>query len=438
MADQGRLNAAFFLALITRLFLIYSPVRSWLINRIELSTPLTSWNRVQEGLSLVKNGVSPYTGDVVHETPLVLAVFLGLQQVSESLFPLFFVACDLLIGCFLYKLAVLHCRMLQNEQENQLKFYAKSAKSILINQEGLNNIPLLVSSIYLLNPYSIGSCVAQSTVVFTNFAISMTLLSAMKGSILLSMLGVSVGAYHSLYPITLLPPVILILFKVRCIECELNRKAVVFILSNIGSFFMWILFLFVLSYQVFHSWDFLTATHGFILQVSDLTPNMGLFWYFFTEMFEHFRMFFLWVFQLNAFFYCIPLTIKLRDNPTLLACVMCSVMAVMKSYPAFGDAALPFALLALWMHVFPYLRNTFLIACMLLCSSFLAPVFWHLWIYAGSANANFFFATTLAYSTGQILLTSDVLFAFLRREYDLYHGINPPIIQGEPGVVVLR
>lgn len=50
------------------------------------------------------------------------------------------------------------------------------------------------------------------------------------------------------------------------------------------------------------------------LQVSDLTPNMGLFWYFFTEMFEHFRNFFLWVFQLNAFFYCIPLTIKLRYN----------------------------------------------------------------------------------------------------------------------------
>ena len=51
---------------------------------------------------------------------------------------------------------------------------------------------------------------------------------------------------------------------------------------------------------------------SFSLQVSDLTPNMGLFWYFFTEMFEHFRMFFLWVFQLNAFFYCIPMTIKLR------------------------------------------------------------------------------------------------------------------------------
>ena len=42
--------------------------------------------------------------------------------------------------------------------------------------------------------------------------------------------------------------------------------------------------------------------------------------------------------------------------------------------------------------------------CMLICSSFLAPVFWHLWIYAGSANANFFFAITLAYSTAQVFI----------------------------------
>lgn len=50
----------------------------------------------------------------------------------------------------------------------------------------------------------------------------------------------------------------------------------------------------------------------------------------------------------------------------------------------------------------PDLRNTLLVMCMLLCSSFLAPVFWQLWIYAGSANANFFFAITLAYSTAQV------------------------------------
>ncbi|KAJ9128335.1 hypothetical protein QFC24_000628 [Naganishia onofrii] len=33
------------------------------------------------------------------------------------------------------------------------------------------------------------------------------------------------------------------------------------------------------------------------LSVSDLTPNVGLGWYFFTEMFDHFRTFFTGVFQ---------------------------------------------------------------------------------------------------------------------------------------------
>ena len=40
---------------------------------------------------------------------------------------------------------------------------------------------------------------------------------------------------------------------------------------------------------------------------------MGLFWYFFLEMFDHFRLFFLWVLQLNAFIYLIPFTIIFRS-----------------------------------------------------------------------------------------------------------------------------
>ena len=32
----------------------------------------------------------------------------------------------------------------------------------------------------------------------------------------------------------------------------------------------------------------------------DLTPNVGMWWYFFTEMFDHFRPFFLGVFQVST------------------------------------------------------------------------------------------------------------------------------------------
>lgn len=48
------------------------------------------------------------------------------------------------------------------------------------------------------------------------------------------------------------------------------------------------------------------------INVGDLTPNVGLFWYFFTEMFDHFRTFFLWTFQVNSFIFAIPLGISLR------------------------------------------------------------------------------------------------------------------------------
>ena len=33
--------------------------------------------------------------------------------------------------------------------------------------------------------------------------------------------------------------------------------------------------------------------------MSDLTPNVGLSWYFFTEMFDHFRTFFTGIFQVG-------------------------------------------------------------------------------------------------------------------------------------------
>ena len=45
MADYKRSSLLFCVAFASRIVLIYSPVKDWLINRIELSTPLTAWNR---------------------------------------------------------------------------------------------------------------------------------------------------------------------------------------------------------------------------------------------------------------------------------------------------------------------------------------------------------------------------------------------------------
>ncbi len=45
---------------------------------------------------------------------------------------------------------------------------------------------------------------------------------------------------------------------------------------------------------------------------ADLTPNLGLWWYFFMEIFDHFRDFFLLTFNVHLACYVLPFSIKYR------------------------------------------------------------------------------------------------------------------------------
>lgn len=55
----------------------------------------------------------------------------------------------------------------------------------------------------------------------------------------------------------------------------------------------------------------------------------------------------------------------------------------------------------------------------LLYTSLLGPAFYYLWIYAGSGNANFFYAITLVWNLAQSVILGDVLFAVLRDEWEV-------------------
>lgn len=65
------------------------------------------------------------------------------------------------------------------------------------------------------------------------------------------------------------------------------------------------------------------------------------------------------------------------------------------------------------------MRYTFLASAAVLYASFLGPAFYHLWVYAGSGNANFFYAITLVWSLGLSIIVGDSLFAALRDELDV-------------------
>ena len=84
------------------------------------------------------------------------------------------------------------------------------------------------------------------------------------------------------------------------------------------------------------------------------------------------------------------------------------------------------------------MKQSFIVANTLVATTILGPVLYQLWIYNGSANANFFFAITLVFSTAQIFLVTDLLFAHVKREFYLISGFKAikPNDQGGPQILL--
>lgn len=174
-----------------------------------------------------------------------------------------------------------------------------------------------------------------------------------------------------------------------------------------------------MSFIITGSWEFVSSTYGVHLLLPDLTPNVGLWWYFFIEMFDSFRNFFLGVFWLHLSSYVGGLTIRLRTQPLFVLTILLGIFAIFKPYPSISDTSLFLAMLPLYRHVFPLMRYTFLTSSTVLYATLLGPAFYYLWVYAGSGNANFFYAITLVWSLGLSVLVGDILYAVLRDEWEV-------------------
>lgn len=271
----------------------------------------------------------------------------------------------------------------------------------------------------MFNPYTIATCIGRSTGVFTNCAILYAIARAIKGSPFNAMIALSFASYLSMYPILLLPPLILLAFDRQSEKrrvASLAKFAATNVLIVVGCVISLLGMSFVLAGN---SWEFLARTYGIQLTLSDLTPNVGLWWYFFIEMFDSFRAFFLGVFWLHLASYPAALSIRLRPQPLAVLAILLGTFSIFKPYPSLADASLFLSVVPLFRHVFPLMRYAFVTTSTLLYATFLGPAFYHLWIYYGSGNANFFYAITLVWSLGQSLLVTDLTFAVLRDEWEI-------------------
>jgi len=413
-------------ACLLRMWLLGSPTSSsYLVQRVELSTPLNSFKRLTEGVTLWANGVDPYSGALFHETPLTLTAFSFLiRKLGNSVWmDAVFVMADLLAAFLLGKLAKQVRRRLINEQERDIKGYHPDAQYLLL-EEDKGKEDIVAQMTYLFHPYLVANCAARTTTVFSNLLLVTFLLATVHKRRTTACLALALATLQQFYPVMLLFPLCATLVLDDKIG-GLVKNGAAEIAKTVATFAVAFAGLNWASYVIMgDSWNFIFSTHGFTLGVPELTPNIGLFWYFFTEMFEHFRLFFVWTFQLNCFVYVLPLTVRLREKPFLLAWSLIALTSIFKSYPCYGDVGLYLAVLPVLRHLFPYMKQVFIAGNMFVAATVLGPIMYQMWIYNGSANSNYFFAINLVFGVAQILLVTDLLFAQTKREFYLKNGFK--------------
>ena len=425
------MHLAYILGILLRILLMASDEDGSLRNRVELATPLNSYARLTEGVTLWRDHkIDPYSGVIFHETPLTLQLF---STIPSDWVPYLFILLDVIAALCIGWLAREMAKYYLEEQTERESEWHEDAAELSLDHEELNKMERRVQLVYLFHPYLVGNCVAKTTTTLTNLILVLFLLSAMKRKRTLACAFLALATYQCFYPIMLIFPLCICLAQRRNDVNSISQIFFNVVFPTVSTFLLAFGALNILSYELMgKNWSFLGSTHGFILSVPELTPNIGLFWYFFTEMFEHFRLFFVWTFQLNCFIYVMPLSIQFRRHPFLLSWTFIALTAIFKSYPCYGDVGLYIALLPILAHLFSYMKQTFIVGNMFLAATVFGPVLYQMWIYNGSANSNYFFAINLVFGTAQIFLVTDLLFAQIKREFYLRNGYKALHPTGDP------
>ena len=132
------------------------------------------------------------------------------------------------------------------------------------------------------------------------------------------------------------------------------------------------------------------ATYGFLLRAEDLTPNLGLYWYFFAEIFDDFRAFSCARSRGSARSSCCPRWFAWGETDRYFASSSRKCATATAPYPTFGDVAGHLAMLPLFAEPLSGYRGGPLVAGAYAFVGILAPIFWRLWIESRGGQRQFF------------------------------------------------
>lgn len=441
-------------SVIFRLILIYFPKNLNFSSRPEVATPVTSIRRLAEGYWLKQSSMSPYAGSMYHGSPLLLSLIGPLTvkriegQPNHLLCSLLFLLADV-VSAMLIRATGQTLQMSSCLSLKSLDLVELSKNSEMLSS---GDIAALV---YLWNPFTIVACVGLSTSPIENLVVILSLYGACTRLPPLAAFGWVMGTHLSLYPGVLIIPLILLLgngpdapprklfLQRRCSKGGKNpssdsscQEEELFNQSKLPITFSWkpvIHFLFWASIWSVYvlvlcgisvkqnggMLEMFKSTYGFILTVEDLSPNIGVLWYFFAEVFEFFRNFFLIVFHMNILVMILPLAIRLNHRPCFLAFAYIAISSMLKSYPSVGDSALYLGLLGWFVFELADLQFSFFLFWGCVGVSLLSPVMHNLWIWRGTGNANFYYATAMAFACFQIVLVVESVSAILNYDRKL-------------------
>lgn len=233
-----------------------------------------------EGVTLHRMAISPYSGHTFHESPLFLVFYELLvtkdNQTIGNLFILIDIITALILSMVCYK--QLNHLIVSEEERFHKDIKKEDSKRLSIDASQIKELSLKVAAIYLLSPYSLLSCVGQSTSVFTNFLMASFLLSSTLQMRIISTALLALLSYQCFYPLMMIVPLAMIIedHKWRNSKAMRNSQKTSEVqylspsvrysmISTVLLFLVFWLALLVFSYTLMDKdYEFLYSTYGFV------------------------------------------------------------------------------------------------------------------------------------------------------------------------------
>ncbi|GMH88038.1 hypothetical protein TrST_g11110 [Triparma strigata] len=386
---------------------------------------LTSVSRIQEGLRFSSVADAVY---VSNQPPLVLLFY---DSVLSCLpLSLFNILCDAAGSLALFELCRLnlqHESLVEEPIERVMDERIRPPK--ILNRLDNTNWKLLVAAAYFVNPLSTA---VPSTQPLSNFLVLLSIMFALRPSrnIPASMSVLALATYVTWWPIGLLAPLLCCLSQPADPPESSNPSpssrrpklapagTVILGLTAFASAMGLLLAVSSWTVSPSHptSWEWIHHSYYHWATFQDLTPNVGLYWYFFAQIFSRFRTYFLVTFNVLPFLLVAPILIRLKEIPVAAIVSLVSLFNILAPYPTFGSVTFSFLLMLSCPRSVVRLRFISMFCLIALpVPSVLLVAFWRLWAIKESGNGNYVYFQQLAYTVFAGLIALDFLSASVSR-----------------------